>query len=87
MQATSNAARRDASTTAMVQLFPDGPLLRSVRGRGHPDGFGFLAYQTSDNGAVRIITGRCTNVERLLLVLSLVYFAYPVSAFMAHPDW
>src|SRR5579862_6756207 len=27
------------------------------------------------------------NIERLMLVLSLVYFTYPVSAFMAHPDW
>jgi Mn2+/Fe2+ NRAMP family transporter len=26
-------------------------------------------------------------VEHVLLVLSLIYFAYPVSAFMARPDW
>jgi Mn2+/Fe2+ NRAMP family transporter len=26
-------------------------------------------------------------VERVLLVLSLIYFAYPVSAFLAKPDW
>jgi Mn2+/Fe2+ NRAMP family transporter len=36
---------------------------------------------------VLIVYGSYQNVERLLLVLSLVYFAYPVSAFMAHPDW
>ena len=34
-----------------------------------------------------IVYGSYHNVERLMLVLSLVYFAYPVSAFMAHPDW
>ncbi len=34
-----------------------------------------------------IVYGTYNPVERLLLVLSLVYFAYPVSAFMAHPDW
>ncbi len=26
-------------------------------------------------------------VERLLLLFSLIYFCYPVSAMMAHPDW
>jgi Mn2+/Fe2+ NRAMP family transporter len=34
-----------------------------------------------------IVYGSYRPVERLLLVFSLVYFAYPVSAFMAHPDW
>ncbi len=34
-----------------------------------------------------ILRGRYKPVERILLVLSLLYFAYPVSAFFAHPDW
>jgi len=34
-----------------------------------------------------IVYGSYQKIERLLLALSLVYFAYPVSAFMAHPDW
>jgi Mn2+/Fe2+ NRAMP family transporter len=34
-----------------------------------------------------IVYGSYQPVERLLLVFSLVYLAYPVSAFMAHPDW
>lgn len=34
-----------------------------------------------------IVYGSYQPVERLLLIFSLVYLAYPVSAFMAHPDW
>ena len=34
-----------------------------------------------------IVRGRYRPVERLLIVLSLVYFAYPASAFLAKPDW
>lgn len=34
-----------------------------------------------------IVRGRYKNVERILLIASLVYFAYPVSAFLAKPDW
>jgi len=36
---------------------------------------------------VVVVRGSYKPVERVLLVLSLVYFAYPVSAFLAHPDW
>jgi Mn2+/Fe2+ NRAMP family transporter len=34
-----------------------------------------------------IVRGRYKPVERILLVLSILYFAYPVSAFLARPDW
>jgi NRAMP (natural resistance-associated macrophage protein)-like metal ion transporter len=34
-----------------------------------------------------IVKGRYKPVERILIVASLVYFAYPVSAFLAKPDW
>ena len=34
-----------------------------------------------------IVYGSYQPIERLMLVLSLVYFCYPVSAFLAHPDW
>ena len=34
-----------------------------------------------------IVRGSYKPVERVLLILSLIYFAYPVSAFLAHPDW
>lgn len=34
-----------------------------------------------------IVKGSYKPVERLLILFSLVYMAYPVSAFFAHPDW
>ncbi|HEY7305836.1 MAG TPA: Nramp family divalent metal transporter [Bryobacteraceae bacterium] len=34
-----------------------------------------------------IVRGRYKPVERILVVASLVYFAYPLSAFLAKPDW
>lgn len=36
---------------------------------------------------VVIVRGRYKPVERLLIVFSLIYFAYPISAFLAKPDW
>ncbi|MBV8206460.1 MAG: Nramp family divalent metal transporter [Acidobacteria bacterium] len=34
-----------------------------------------------------IVYGRYKPVERVLLLLSMIYVAYPISAFMAHPNW
>jgi NRAMP (natural resistance-associated macrophage protein)-like metal ion transporter len=34
-----------------------------------------------------IVRGSYKPVERILLILSLIYFAYPVSAILAKPDW
>ncbi|HTS76772.1 MAG TPA: Nramp family divalent metal transporter [Bryobacteraceae bacterium] len=34
-----------------------------------------------------VVRGRYKPVERLLIIFSLIYFAYPVSAFLAKPDW
>jgi Mn2+/Fe2+ NRAMP family transporter len=34
-----------------------------------------------------IVKGSYKPVERILILFSLVYLAYPVSAFFAHPDW
>ena len=34
-----------------------------------------------------VVHGTYTVVERILLTLSLLYFAYPVSAWLSHPDW
>jgi len=34
-----------------------------------------------------IVRGSYKPVERVLLFFSLIYFAYPVSAILAHPDW
>src|SRR6202789_1519065 len=36
---------------------------------------------------VVVVRGRYKPLERLLIVLSLIYFTYPVSAFLAKPDW
>ncbi len=53
--------------------------------------FGVSKYIVVPIGAVlvwsMIVRGRYKPVERILLIASLVYFAYPVSAFLAKPDW
>jgi Mn2+/Fe2+ NRAMP family transporter len=53
--------------------------------------FGVSKYVVVPIGAVLvwtlIVRGRYKPVERILLILSLIYFAYPVSAFLAKPDW
>ena len=53
--------------------------------------FGVSKYLVVPCGAVLVWTlvvrGRYKPVERILILASLVYFAYPVSAFLAKPDW
>ena len=53
--------------------------------------FGVSKYVSVPLGAVLvwavIVYGSYRPIERLLLVFSMVYLAYPISAFMAHPDW
>jgi Mn2+/Fe2+ NRAMP family transporter len=53
--------------------------------------FGVSKYIAVPIGAALVwgvvVRGSYRPVERLLLVLSLVYFTYPVSAILAHPDW
>lgn len=34
-----------------------------------------------------VIFGTYSNVEKILLLMTLVFFAYPAAAFMAQPDW
>ena len=36
---------------------------------------------------VLVLRGSYQNVERIFLVACLVYLAYPISGFLAHPDW
>ncbi len=36
---------------------------------------------------VLVLRGSYPHVERIFLVACLVYLAYPISGFMAHPDW
>src|SRR5437764_3886501 len=53
--------------------------------------FGVSKYIVVPIGAAAvwalIVRGRYKPVERILIVASLVYFTYPVSAFLAKPDW
>lgn len=53
--------------------------------------FGISKYIAVPIGAALvwtvIVKGSYKPVERILLLLSLIYFAYPVSAFLAKPDW
>ena len=53
--------------------------------------FGVTKYLVVPAGAVLvwtlIVRGRYKPVERILIVASLIYFAYPISAFLAKPDW
>jgi NRAMP (natural resistance-associated macrophage protein)-like metal ion transporter len=53
--------------------------------------FGISKYLTVPIGAavvwLVIVRGSYKPVERILILLSLIYFTYPISAFMAHPNW
>lgn len=53
--------------------------------------FGISKYIVVPLGAVLvwtvIVRGRYKPVERILVLASLIYFAYPISAFLAKPDW
>lgn len=53
--------------------------------------FGISKYICVPLGAVLVwavvVYGEYKPVEKILLVLSLIYFTYPVSAVMAHPNW
>ncbi len=53
--------------------------------------FGINKYISVPLGAILIwylvIFGSYANVEKILLLMTLVFFAYPIAAVMAHPDW
>ena len=53
--------------------------------------FGIGKYVATPIGAIIvwtvIVRGSYKPVERVLLIFSLLYLAYPVSAFLAKPDW
>jgi Mn2+/Fe2+ NRAMP family transporter len=53
--------------------------------------FGVSKYVVVPIGAAvvwtLIVRGRYKPVERILIIASLIYFAYPVSAFFAKPNW
>ncbi len=53
--------------------------------------FGASKYITVPMGALLVwavvLIGSYKPIERILLLFSLIYFCYPVSALMAHPNW
>jgi Mn2+/Fe2+ NRAMP family transporter len=53
--------------------------------------FGLTKYIAVPIGAalvwVVIVRGSYKPVERILILFSFIYFAYPISAFLAEPDW
>lgn len=53
--------------------------------------FGVSLYISVPVGAVlvwfTIVKGSYKIVERILILFSLIYLAYPISAYFAHPDW
>src|SRR5580704_6941441 len=53
--------------------------------------FGVSKYLAVPVGAalvwIVIVKGRYKPVERMMILFSLIYFTYPVSAFLAKPDW
>ncbi|MEP6920990.1 MAG: Nramp family divalent metal transporter [bacterium] len=53
--------------------------------------FGISKYISVPLGAILIwylvIFGSYANVEKILLLMTLVFFAYPIAAVMAHPHW
>jgi Mn2+/Fe2+ NRAMP family transporter len=53
--------------------------------------FGVSKYLVVPAGAVLvwtlIVRGRYRPVERILIIASLIYFTYPISAFLAKPNW
>jgi NRAMP (natural resistance-associated macrophage protein)-like metal ion transporter len=53
--------------------------------------FGISKYIAVPIGAALvwtvIVRGSYKPVERILILFSLIYFTYPISAFLAHPDW
>jgi Mn2+/Fe2+ NRAMP family transporter len=53
--------------------------------------FGVSKYIAVPIGAalvwIVIVKGSYKPVERTLILFSLIYFTYPISAFLAHPDW
>ncbi len=79
-------------TMAVLGLADLGNIMAEFAGLASGTGiFGISKYLAVPLGAVLvwllIVRGRYGPVEKLLVVFSLLYLAYPVSAFLAHPDW
>ena len=79
--------------TMLVLGFADfGNIISEFAGLASGMGiFGISKYITVPIGAALvwtiIVRGRYKAVERILILASLIYFAYPISAYLAKPDW
>lgn len=79
-------------TLAIVGVADVGNITAEFAGLASGMGvFGVTKYLAVPVGAVLvwtvIVRGRYKPVERMLLLFSLIYFTYPISAFLAKPDW
>lgn len=79
-------------TMAILSIADFGNIASEFAGLASGFGvFGISKYLAVPVGAflvwIVIVRGRYKPVERLLIVFSLIYFAYPISAFLAKPDW
>ena len=79
-------------TMAVLSLADLGNIFAEFAGIASGMGiFGVSKYLAVPAGAalvwIVIVRGTYRPVERILVIGSLIYFAYPVSAFLAHPDW
>jgi Mn2+/Fe2+ NRAMP family transporter len=79
-------------TMAVLGLADLGNIAAEFAGVASAGGiFGISRYLAVPAAALLVwgvvVRGNYTAVERVLLVLSFVYFAYPVSAYFSKPDW
>jgi NRAMP (natural resistance-associated macrophage protein)-like metal ion transporter len=79
-------------TTIVLALADLGNIFAEFAGIASGMGvFGVSKYVAVPIGAATvwfvIVKGSYKPVERILILFSFVYFAYPISAFFAHPDW
>ncbi len=84
--------RATAFTMVVLGLADLGNIAAEFAGVASATGlFGISRYLAVPAAALVVwavvVRGNYTAVERVLLVLSFVYFAYPVSAYFAKPDW
>src|SRR5713101_10121895 len=79
-------------TMAILSIADFGNIAAEFAGLASGMGvFGVSKYIAVPIGAALVWTivvrGRYKPVERMLILFSLIYFTYPVSAILAKPDW
>ena len=84
--------RATAFTMLVLGIADFGNIVAEFAGLASGMGiFGISKYLVVPAGAALvwtvIVRGSYKPVERVLILFSLIYFAYPFSAFLAHPDW